>query len=171
MSSLIERLRSYAAKYNFDEVVLQMKLNKDERKTWMDEALANWIDEVEPQILAKLDELGIEGEERAYLLGYAKKCITVGMSFYGNTLSAELQLLKDEYTSRGHDLQVLEALDTVIQHKILVKRKLPLEPVFELVFEEDWSYAETGFQIVFGEYWTYFEPAEWSLVFQEGWGS
>jgi hypothetical protein len=171
MSSLIERLRSYAAKYNFDEVVLQMKLNNEERKTWMDEALANWIDEIEPQILAKLDELGIEGEERAYLLGYAKKCIATGMRFYGNTLSAELQLLKDEYTSRGHDISILEALDSVIQHKILVKRKLPLGPVFELVFSEDWSYAEAGFQIVFGEYWTYFEPAEWSLVFQEGWSS
>jgi hypothetical protein len=171
MSSLVERVRSYAAKYNFDEVVLQMKLNTEERKTWMDEALANWIDEIEPQILAKLDELGIEGEERAYLLGYAKKCIATGMRFYGNTLSAELQLLKDEYTSRGHDLQVLEALGAVIQHKIMVKRKLPLEPVFELVYEEDWSYAEAGFQIMFGEYWTYFEPAEWILVFQESWSS
>lgn len=158
----------YDAKYDADIAALAVKVNLDEMKRLLEDALEKMILIEEPQLYAKLEELGVDPQYYPYYAAFFKRVIELGSKFWNHTFNQSYQLLIYEFSERGHDLKVLEAVGAVALEKIMRRRGIE---EFELLFSEDWSYMEAEYQIVFSEDWGYMEAENFAMVFNEKWSS
>jgi len=110
---MAKRATRFKRKYVVDPLTKRAKKLLPVMYPLMKDALVDW-DKLEQYLFPKFEELGIPSEEYDFYLAWAKRKGHKGLRFDQETRVLEVEILKQEFITRGLDEAKLDVLEPVV---------------------------------------------------------
>lgn len=146
------RIKRWRKKYTVEEATKRAKKLLPVMYPQMETQLIIW-DELEQMLYPVFEELGIPTEEYRYYMAWAKRKGALGLDFSAGTRTQEINLLYDEFVTRGLNPDFLDELEPIVDEWIEKTRSVAGEMIINGGFETgDGSGWELYYNYVTDEY-------------------